>query len=63
MGIKDCIAESPEDYVKKALKLGQNLDFRLKVSSRILKQSGLIFDDSTVIEELIKFLRTVQFND
>jgi len=63
MGISDCIANSPEDYVNIALNIGQKQDLRSIISSKILERSELIFNDTSVIEDFIKFLRSVSISD
>ena len=63
MGISDCIANSPEDYINIALNLGQKQELRSKISSKILERSELIFNDTGVIEDLIKFLQSVSISD
>ena len=63
MGIFDCIADSPEDYVNIALNIGQKEGLRSMISSKILERSDLIFNDTGVIEDFIKFLRSVSIND
>ena len=63
MGISDCIADSPEDYVNIALNIGQKQELRSIISSKILERSELIFNDTGVIEDLIKFLRSVSISE
>lgn len=44
MGIADCVAGSPEEYVGIALRLGRDAEFRDDLSRRIAERSGRLFE-------------------
>src|SRR5262249_21199605 len=56
MGVLDCIASSPEDYVRIAVRLGTDALWRAEIRDRILAQSDRVFDDLSVVRELEQFL-------
>ncbi|HUT11295.1 MAG TPA: tetratricopeptide repeat protein [Thermoguttaceae bacterium] len=52
MGITDCIAEDPEDYVEIAVRLGADADYRASVSGQIRAAGCLLFEDERAVREL-----------
>jgi protein O-GlcNAc transferase len=59
MKINDCVAGSPEEYVKISLRLGTDTGFRDTVRAKILAANGVLFENSQGIRELEKFLLQV----
>jgi protein O-GlcNAc transferase len=56
MGILDCVAGSPDEYIKIALRLGTDLDYRNAVRESILEAKDELFENSRGIRELEHFL-------
>ena len=56
MGLDELIASDESDYVRIALKLGKNPDYRKEISSRILASAGKIFGDDEPVMELQRSL-------
>ena len=52
IGVTDCIAESAEDYVAKAVRLGTDRAWRATMSRRLLAQNQLLFKRREVLDEL-----------
>jgi protein O-GlcNAc transferase len=59
MGILDCVAASPEEYISLALKIAGNPELRKDISARIKERSGLIFENGAAIAELAQFFESV----
>jgi predicted O-linked N-acetylglucosamine transferase (SPINDLY family) len=60
LGLDDCVARSPEDYVALALKLGQETEYRRSVSAQIADRSGRLFDRPDTASALgLELLRIV----
>lgn len=51
MGIDEFIVDSVEDYVEKAVLLGQDETYRNKWSATILEKSNVLWDDETSVKE------------
>lgn len=61
MEIADCIATSPEEYIRLAVNVGSNPELREQIHQTILQQQHLLFDNQRVIQELEAFFSiTVQ---
>lgn len=61
MGIDDCIASSPADYVEKAVMLGTDIEYRRTVERRITETAPVVFDDTGIVEEYERvFLQLVE---
>jgi len=56
MRVLDCVAQSPEDYVKKALQLGMDPDYRQAMRQRILAANSVLFENPKGLRELEQFL-------
>ena len=63
MKIDDCIANSPEEYVEIANRLGRDIGFRTAVSEKILERCPLIFDNQSVLDDLADFLKSVPLSE
>jgi predicted O-linked N-acetylglucosamine transferase (SPINDLY family) len=57
MGIYDCVANSADDYVRLAVRLGTDRDWRQHVSRRIHESQGRLFEDSQAIAEHERLFR------
>jgi CRISPR-associated protein Csy1 len=57
LAIPELIAINEEDYVRIALQLGRDSDYRQQLSARIQANLDKIFDDQAPLVELTKFLR------
>lgn len=55
MGINNCIARTPEEYVNVSLKLGNDSDFRNTVKAKILSRSSVLYEDMEVVREFERF--------
>lgn len=55
LGIMDCVAVTPEQYVTIAVRLGTDHSARKEISRRILQASHRLFDDVQVVRELESF--------
>ncbi|MBN2473352.1 MAG: tetratricopeptide repeat protein [Pirellulales bacterium] len=51
MGIADCVATDPEDYVQKAVQLATDATYRAEVEQRIGRASAVLFEDSQAVRE------------
>jgi predicted O-linked N-acetylglucosamine transferase (SPINDLY family) len=57
MGLKDCIAESAQDYIERAIRLGTDPAHRAAVRNEILQRNGALFEDMQVVREFERFFR------
>jgi protein O-GlcNAc transferase len=55
MGMQDCIAASPEDYVGMAVRLGTDSHYRHALSARIAANSSVLFENERVVAEFERF--------
>lgn len=55
MGVTDCIAGSPEDYVRKAVQLATNRQWRQQISDRIRASQHVLIGNSAASSELAEF--------
>jgi predicted O-linked N-acetylglucosamine transferase (SPINDLY family) len=59
MGMPDCVASSPEDYVERAVRIGTDPALRAALSRRILETCGTLYADPAAVTEFAAFLRSV----
>ena len=59
MGIDDCVAATPNDFVEIALRLAHNSILREMLTSRILAANFRLFEDRNSISEWDRFLTAV----
>ena len=59
MGINECIASSPEQYVDIAIRLGTDRDFRRTVHEKILASTHVLYENAAGVRDLEAFLRGV----
>jgi protein O-GlcNAc transferase len=52
MGINDCIADSPADYIKRAVTIATNTNYRNEISKKIIEKSGILFEEQQAVSEL-----------
>lgn len=57
MGLLDCVAADPEDYVRKAIHLGTDPAWRQEVRKQILERKHLLYDNTQAVTELEAFLQ------
>jgi predicted O-linked N-acetylglucosamine transferase (SPINDLY family) len=62
MGLSACIAHTPEEYVKIALKLGTDPAYRATISRQITEAHSLLFEDMNSVREMEAFFSTVACN-
>ena len=55
IGVLDCIAESPAQYVEIAVRLGTDRDYRRQIHEKILASADRLFEDSQAITALEEF--------
>ncbi len=61
IGVLDCVASSPDEYVDIALRMGRDADFRKLVQDEILNENAVLFEDDNAVRELEGFfMRTVE---
>jgi predicted O-linked N-acetylglucosamine transferase (SPINDLY family) len=56
MGILDCVAVDPDDYVRIAVRLGTDPTERQRVRARILDRKHLLYENRAAVRELEEFL-------
>jgi predicted O-linked N-acetylglucosamine transferase (SPINDLY family) len=57
MGVLDCIAASPEEYVERAVQLGTDPAYRAQVRDRLLAASGVLYENAAGVRELEQVLQ------
>jgi predicted O-linked N-acetylglucosamine transferase (SPINDLY family) len=57
MGAIDSIADSPGDYIERALSFGTDRARRDAFRAEILRRNGVLFEDTTVVREFERFFR------
>lgn len=55
MGVLDCVAADPEDYVRKAVRLGTDPDYNAAIRARILAANHVLYDNPAGVRELEQF--------
>jgi len=55
LGVYDLIAASQEDYVRLAVRVGKDADFRCDIRKRIAVASHLLFEDRQTVTEFERF--------
>jgi predicted O-linked N-acetylglucosamine transferase (SPINDLY family) len=56
MDVPDLVAQDAADYVRLAVRLGTDRDFREEMRRRIGAASAVLFDDVAVVREVEQFL-------
>ena len=62
MGISDCIAESPDNYVEIAIRLGTDRRYRKKVADQIEARSGAVLEDEVCTAAFAEFFLSLRTN-
>lgn len=57
MQVLDCVAESPVDYITRAVQVATNIDFRKQIESKIVAASPLLFNDDAAVREHERLIR------
>jgi protein O-GlcNAc transferase len=57
MGFTECIAADADDYVRIAVRLGTDADYRRHVKSEILRRNEVLFEDPRVVQEFERCFR------
>jgi len=55
LGVQDCVAADPDEYVDIALRLAADADFRRHVCGRIADTVDTLFNDTAAVEQLAGF--------
>jgi predicted O-linked N-acetylglucosamine transferase (SPINDLY family) len=58
MGVLDLVAADAADYVRLAVRLGTEPDYRAEMRRRITEASSVLFADVPVVREVEGFLRS-----
>jgi predicted O-linked N-acetylglucosamine transferase (SPINDLY family) len=59
MGVEDLVVQSPEEYVRKAVQVANDRDYRKHVTERIAQASDVLFNDLEVVGEHERFFEEV----
>ena len=51
MKLLDTVVYSPKDYIRIALQLGQEPDFRQMITEKIIQQRSVLYENKTTIKE------------
>lgn len=57
MGVLDCVAASPAEYVEIALRLGLDADYRQYIRRKILQASHTLYQDDEAVVQLVHFFK------
>jgi tetratricopeptide (TPR) repeat protein len=63
MGVLDCVAGTPEEYVRIAVRLGSDAGHREALRARIRAAAGRLFEDLDAVRELERFLQWAVTHD
>lgn len=61
LGISDCVVDSHEAYVKKAVQIASDKDYQQNIRNRILQGHHCLFDNHAGNREMINFFKEVAF--
>jgi tetratricopeptide (TPR) repeat protein len=56
MGVHECIANKPDDFVARAVRLGTDVEWRRHVIERIGQTSGVLFESQAVVADYDRIL-------
>jgi protein O-GlcNAc transferase len=56
MGLTECVAQSPEDYIERAVRIAGDPERRRSLSAEILRRGEVLFDRRDLARELARFL-------
>jgi predicted O-linked N-acetylglucosamine transferase (SPINDLY family) len=57
MGVRDCLAASPEEYVDLAVRLGTDKEYRAAISAKIKAAKPVLYENPAGVRELEEFLQ------
>jgi len=57
MGVLDCVAHSPQEYIAIALRLGTDPAYRQTIRAKILAANGVLYENAAGIRELEQFFQ------
>jgi predicted O-linked N-acetylglucosamine transferase (SPINDLY family) len=57
MQILDCVVDTPQAYIDRALRLGRDAEYRADVRRKILDANGVLYENPEGVRELEQFLR------
>jgi len=57
MGVLDCVAADPEDYVRTAVRLGTDQAYQNWIRSRVLAANDVLYEDIQAVREFERFLQ------
>ncbi len=60
MGLLDLVATDGDDYVRLALRLANDVEWRAEMSSRILEKKDVLFENPGILRDLEQFFLNVQ---
>jgi predicted O-linked N-acetylglucosamine transferase (SPINDLY family) len=63
LGVTDTIAENEAEYIKIALRLGLESEWRNSIVERMIHRHSYLYDDETCVEVLDAFFRRVAYED
>jgi protein O-GlcNAc transferase len=55
MGIMDCVASTPAEYVQLAVRLGTNSAYRAEIKAKLLNANSVLYENADVVRELEQF--------
>ncbi len=59
MHVLDCVAQTPEEYVRLAVRLGTEPDYRAAMREKILAANGVLYENLEVVRELEAWLASL----
>jgi protein O-GlcNAc transferase len=59
MGVNDCVVNTPQEYVDKAVRLATDISYSKKIRQKICANSHLVFEDMGVVRELEAHLKAM----
>jgi predicted O-linked N-acetylglucosamine transferase (SPINDLY family) len=57
MGMLDCVVTNPAEYIKLAVKLGTDPDYRAMIRSKILAANEVLYENPKGVRELEQFFQ------
>ncbi len=57
MGVLDCVASDPQDYVSMAVRLGTDPEYRDTIRSKVLSTSDVLFEDIEAVRQFERFIQ------
>jgi predicted O-linked N-acetylglucosamine transferase (SPINDLY family) len=57
IGVLDCVVNSADEYVERAVRLGTEPDYRAEVQAKILTACGALYEEIEAVRELEQFFK------